>query len=230
MAIALLAVGCQTAPGVDHAPVPAGGTLPAAAAPRPTPFTVVSDGLVRYIVPRHWPAAPVQVDGSLREGLMASPDLARWQNLDGTEPGMEAAWLDVSRVGVPSDYFYLAAKWPALPRLVSSSRCSPSSSEVIADQEPVMSRGGETFGDFAATASGTCRVGSGVNRWSYFVAAPSYGPVRRIGLPDSGLYLVVGVMRNGPRAAHDLHRMVYSARFGHASVRDLMMAARRGAQ
>ena len=161
---------------------------------------------------------------------MASPDLSRWQHLDGTEPGMEAAWLDVNRVGVPSDFFYMAAKWPALPRLASSHRCSPSTSQVIADHQPAMTRYGETLGDFAATASGTCKVGHRVNRWSYFVAAPSYGPVRRVGLPDSGLYLVVGVMRDGPRAAHDLHRMVYSARFGHASVSDLMVAARRGAQ
>ena len=220
----MLAVGCQTALGTSPGPA-----APAPVAPRPSPFTIVSDGPVRYLVPNHWTSAPLEVDG-LREGLMASPDLERWQQMDGTEPGVEAAWMKVSRVGVPSDFFYLAAKWPVLPRLVDSRNCTTAQQRVIVDHLPEVRAGGGGLGDFAATASGTCRVHGRVNRWAYFVAAPSFGPVRRVGLPDSGLYLVVAVVRDGERAARYLHRMVYGARFGQASVGDLVVAARRSAR
>ncbi len=227
--MALLAAGCQTASAVDHARSSHQTALDAA--PRATPFTVVSDGNVSSLVPHHWSTAPLDLeDGSLREGLMASPNLDRWRPMDGTEPGMEAAWMDVSRVGVPSDFFYMAAKWPALPKLVTSHRCTAAQEKIIVDHRPVMRADGEVLGDFAATASGTCRVGHRVNRWSYFVAAPSYGPVRRVGLPASGLYLVVAVVNDSPRAEHDLHRMVYGARFGRSSVNDLMVAAQRSAR
>ena len=52
--------------------------------------------------------------------LMASPDLTRWRNLDGSVPGMEATWVNATRVRIPTDYYYLAAKWPLLPRLAAS--------------------------------------------------------------------------------------------------------------
>jgi hypothetical protein len=200
------------------------------AAVHPSPFTIYTDGPVRYLVPHHWTSARLDVEGSLREGLMASPDLGRWQHMDGSEPGVEAAWMRASRIGIPSDFFYLAAKWPALPRLATSRYCTTARQRVIVDHLPGARAGGGAFGDFAATASGTCTVGDRVNRWSYFVAAPSFGPVRSVGLPDSGLYLVVAVVRDGARAKRYLHRMVYGARFGHATVGDLMVAARRSAR
>ena len=224
---ALLAVGCQTASGTTHPPAAVVPREPALS--RPSPFTVVTDGPVQYVVPRAWTSAPVEVDGTLREGLMASPDLERWQQMDGTEPGVEAAWMKVSRIGVPSDFFYLAAKWPALPRLVASRHCTTEQQRIIVDHLPEVRASG-ALGDFAATASGTCTVGHRVNRWSYFVAAPSFGPVRRVGLPDSGLYLVVAVVRDGNQAKRYLHRMIYGARFGQATVSDLVLAARRSAR
>jgi hypothetical protein len=225
LAMGMLAVGCQTASGTSHAPAP-----PDRSALRPSPFTIVTEGPVQYVVPRHWTSASLRVDGSLQEGLMASPDLDRWQQMDGTEPGVEAAWMKVSRVGVPSDFFYLAAKWPVLPRLATSQHCTTAQQQIIVDHLPDARSSGAAFGDFAATASGTCQVGDRVNRWSYFVAAPSFGPVRRVGLPDSGLYLVVAVVHDGAQAARYLHRMIYGARFGHATVTDLVHAAKRSAR
>ena len=225
LAAGLLAVGCQTASGTSHSFTP-----PGAIVTRPSPFTVVTDGPVQYLVPHHWTSTSLAVDGSLQEGLMASPDLQRWQPMDGTEPGIEAAWMKVSRVGIPSDFFYLAAKWPVLPKLATSQYCTTAQQRVIVDHLPDARSSGTAFGDFAATASGTCTVGHEVNRWAYFVAAPSFGPVRRVGLPDSGLYLVVAVVRDGTQAKRYLHRMIYGTRFGRATVRDLVHAARRSAR
>jgi hypothetical protein len=101
---------------------------------------------------------------------------------------------------------------------------------VIVDHHPVFNRLHERFGDFAARASGTCSDNGHVNRWGYFVAAPSFGPVRHIGLPNSGLYMVVAVIPDGPKASTKLHKVLYGTRFGHATVSDLMLAARESAQ
>src|SRR5439155_3163328 len=196
VALALMAAGC-------HAAVVSGRAGTGSDRPivlQPTPFTVVTEGPVHAVVPHHWTEAPLSDGGSLRQGLVASPNLERWRNLDGSVPGIEAAWVDETRVGIPSDYFYLAAKWPVLPKLASSHGCRRSFQQVIVDHRPVFNRLHERFGDFAARASGTCSDGRHVNRWAYFVAAPSYGPVRHVGLRNSGLYMVVAVIRDGPTA------------------------------
>ena len=190
----------------------------------------MTEGPVHATIPRHWAEAPIATEDSLSEGLMASPNLARWRNLDGSVPGVEAEWVDVTRVGIPSDYFYVAAKWPVLPRLAASHRCQSSYQRVIVDHGAAFTRLHERFGDFAAQASGTCRHHGQVNRWAYFIAAPSFGPVRQIGLHNSGLYMVVAVMHDGPRAERKLHRVLFGARFGKATVADLMVAAHESAQ
>jgi hypothetical protein len=63
-------------------------------------------------------------------------------------------------------------------------------------------------------------------RWAYFVAAPGYGPVREVGIPSSGLYVVVAVMRDSPQAPHLLERLLKSTEFGGVSVPELIEAAR----
>jgi hypothetical protein len=63
-------------------------------------------------------------------------------------------------------------------------------------------------------------------RWAYFVAAPGYGPVREVGIPSSGLYVVVAVMRDSPQAPHLLGRLLKSTEFGGVSVPELIEAAR----
>jgi hypothetical protein len=226
VALALLAAGCHAATVSGRAT----GPVPPRFDTHPTPFTTVTEGPVHALIPHQWMEAPLSEAGSLSQGLMASPNLARWRHLDGTVPGMEAAWVDSARVGIPSDYFYLAAKWPVLPKLARSETCRPSFQQVIVDHRPVFNRLHESVGDFVARASGTCRGNGHVNRWAYFVAAPSYGPVRRIGLPNSGLYMVVAVIPDGPEAGHKLHKVLYDTRFGRATVTDLMLAARASAQ
>jgi len=226
VALALLAAGCHAATVSGRAGGPATIRVDA----RPTPFTTVTEGPVHALIPHRWTEAPLSDGGSLRQGLMASPNLTQWRHLDGTVPGMEAAWVDSARVGIPSDYFYLAAKWPVLPKLARSGTCRPSFQQVIVDHRPAFNRLHEGVGDFAARASGTCTEHGHVNRWAYFVAAPSYGPERRVGLRNSGLYMVVAVMPDGPRVRSTLQKVLYDTRFGHASVRDLMLAARQSAR
>jgi hypothetical protein len=229
IALALLAAGCQASSGVDRAhPDPA---RPVAVS-GPTPFTEVTEGPVHALIPHHWAEAPIASPDSVREGLMASPHLDRWK-LDGSVPGMEVTWVDASRARIPSSYFYVAAKWPALPPLAASGDCRSSFQRVLVDHGTLFDRvheGNEGIGDFAASATGTCRGHGQINRWAYFISAPSLGPERRIGLPNSGLYMAVAVMHDGPRAPHMLHRMLYGTRFGKATIADLVVAARESAK
>jgi hypothetical protein len=199
---------------------------------RPTPFTEVTEGPVHALVPHHWSEAPIEGRDSLREGLMASPNLHRWQMLDGSVPGMEVTWVDATRLRIPSDYYYLAAKWPALPTLAASRACHASYRRVLVDHGALLdpASSGPRIGDYAARASGTCESNGRLNRWAYFIAAPSFGPERQIGLPNSGLYMAIAVMPDGAGVAHKLHRMLSSTRFGKASIADLVVAARQSAR
>jgi hypothetical protein len=136
-------------------------------------------------------------------------------------------WVDGTRVGVPSDYYYLAATGPALDVITGSSECSATSQRVIADHRPAFASGDpDSPGDYVAVGRGTCTVGRQPIRWAYFVAAPGYGPVRALGIPSSGLYVVVAVMPDSPRVVHKLGLLLERTRFGEASVADLIEAAR----
>ena len=149
--------------------------------------------------------------------------------MDGSVPGLEVAWVDVTRVRIPSDYYYLAANGPAIPRLAAST-CDRSYHRVIVDHRPAFGGQRPSPGDFAARAVGTCRHGDTLTRWAYFVAAPGLGPVRRVGLQRAGLYYVFAVVPDGPAAPRKLHRMVVGARFGGDSVGKLMRAAAESAR
>jgi hypothetical protein len=69
-------------------------------------------------------------------------------------------------------------------------------------------------------------VNGQATRWAYFVAAPGYGPVRSVGIPSSGLYIVVAVLPDGRGAERLLDRLLDSTSFAGASVPDLIRAAR----
>ena len=104
-------------------------------------------------------------------------------------------WIDGTAVGVPSDYYYLAATGPALDVLTGSEQCRATRRYVIADHLPAFAQGApDSPGDYVAHGLGTCTVGDQPTRWAYFVAAPGYGPLREVGIPSSGLYVVVAVM------------------------------------
>ncbi len=197
---------------------------------RPTPYSVVTSGHVRAVVPTKWDAAPIADLDSLQEGVMASPNLDHWGRMDGSVPGLEAMWVDVARGGIPSDFYYLAATGPAIPHIVSSRTCTGARYHVIVNHRPDFAGGDGSPGDYAVRGSGRCTVDGRPTRYAYFVAAPGFGPERRVGIPDSGLYVVVTVVPDSPYADKQLRTMLFSARFDHTSVGQLIHAARHSAQ
>lgn len=219
--IALTGTGCST---------PLQGAPPEADAQQiemlssPTPFTQVNAGPVSAIVPDGWKAHPA-ASGGFRAGFLASPQPDRWRRMDGGVPGMSATWVDATRVGMPSDFYYLAATGPLLSNLTDSHRCSAESHRVFVDRRPNFSMSGPTPGDYVARGEGTCVVRGVATRWAYFVAAPGYGPVHEVGIPASGLYVVVAVTPEGDRAASLLDRLIRRTTFGGSSVDDLVEAA-----
>jgi len=224
------AAGCSPlarAPS-GHRPHPGEGPL---AAPQERPYAEVTSNHVHALVPRRWQAAPLSVSHALSSGVVASPNLEGWSRMDGSVPGLEAEWVDVAQGGIPSDFYWLAAKGPAIPRLATLGSCRANELVVILNHRPAFAGDPRSPGDYAERGTGTCRSKQGPpTRYAYFVAAPGYGPVRHVGIPNSGLYVVLAVVKNDPDAPQQLHRMLMSARFNQTSVADLMDAARDSAQ
>jgi hypothetical protein len=135
-------------------------------------------------------------------------------------------WIDGTAVGVPSDYYYLAATGPALDVLTGSEQCRATRRYVVAKHLPAFAQGApDSPGDYVAHGLGTCTVGDRPTRWAYFVAAPGYGPLREVGIPSSGLYVVVAVMPASPRASFLLNRLLRRTEFNGSSVADMLEAA-----
>ena len=86
----------------------------------PTPFTLVTAGQVQGAVPDHWHASLADPSLGIRGGFVASPRIGGWPDIDGNSVGMSATWVDATQVGVPSDFYYLAANGPLLSRLTAS--------------------------------------------------------------------------------------------------------------
>jgi hypothetical protein len=141
---------------------------------------------------------------------------------------MEIYWIDVSDARIPSDFYYLVARGPVVGFLAANRSCRAASLRVLADHPPELT--GQRFspGDFAASARGTCRVNDRRTHWAYIVAAPGFGPAREVGIPTSGLYVVVAVVSGG-RSGELLDQMIDHARFGNASITQILDRAR-GAQ
>ncbi len=135
-------------------------------------------------------------------------------------------WIDGTAVGVPSDYYYLAATGPALDVLTGSEQCRATRQYIVAKHLPAFAHGApDSPGDFVAHGLGICTVGHQPTRWAYFVAAPGYGPLREVGIPSSGLYVVVAVMPASPRASFLLNRLLRRTEFNGSSVADMIAAA-----
>src|SRR4029453_7003892 len=140
--------------------------------------------------------------------------------------GVAAMWIDGTAVGVPSDYYYLAATGPALDVLTGSEQCRATQPYIVARHLPAFANGApDSPGDYVAHGLGTCTVGDRPTRWAYFVAAPGYGPLREVGIPSSGLYVVVAVMPASPRASFLLNRLLRRTEFNGSSVADMLEAA-----
>jgi len=227
--VAVFAAACSRVPAGTGTAVPEGLTVAPVAADHPTPYEVVSAGQVQALVPKQWRVVPI-ADDTLREGVLASPNLDGWASMDGTVAGLEAMWVDVARVGIPFNYYYLAASGAAIPQVATSHACSSGHLEVIVDHRPAFAGDGWSPADYAVRGSGTCRSHGHHTRFAYFVAAPGFGPVRRVGIPSSGLYVVFAVVQDSPDAAKRLRTMLLSARFDTTSVSQLIHAAKRSAQ
>ena len=221
--IALVAAGCRAA-SVSTTPTVGEGI---SIHESPTPFTAVTAGDVRGLIPDDWRARPADPTGGFERGFVASP--AAHGPRGQIAEGMAAVWIDGTTVGVPSDYYYLAAKRAAVARLTDTTGCDGLERNVFVDHRPSYADGRRNSpGDFVAVGEGVCARSPEPTRFKYFVAAPGYGPVHRVGIPASGLYVVVAVVPDSPRAPRVLNKLVYGTRFGSASLADLITAAERG--
>jgi hypothetical protein len=189
----------------------------------PSPFSEITAGPVRALVPDGWEPFPDSYGA--REGFFASPTPEAWPRMDGFTEGIAATWVDATVVGVPSDFYYLAATGPLFSQLIHSAACRADSRRVFVDNLPAFASGraGSTC-DFMARGEGTCHEGDRVTRWAYFVAAPGFGPVRQLGIARSGLYVVVAVLRDGRQAGRMLKHLIGETRFGGARIGDFVRA------
>lgn len=220
--IGMVAAGCRGA----LAPSPPDPAPQLLITESPSPFREVTAGAVSAILPDSWHARFAGPVDDPRQGMVAGPKPSPWSGASPPSEGFAAVWIDVTRVGVPSDYYYLAATGPALDLITSSPECNATRHHVISDNRPEFAAGEPgSPGDYVARGQGTCIVRRQPIRWAYFVAAPGYGPVREVGIPSSGLYLVVAAMPDSPRAPQVLTRLLEGTTFGDASVMDMIAAA-----
>jgi hypothetical protein len=195
--------------------------------PTPQEFDRVSAGHVEALIPHGWNAVATDPTDATMQGFVASPRPMAWGDLEHPSTGLSATWIDATRVGVPSDYYYLAATGPMLSRLVASERCRTVDEEVYVDNAPAFVTGRRTSaGDYVARGEGICAGDGAATRWAYFVAAPGLGPARQVGIPASGLYVVVALTPEGPKASGLLHDLLRHTRFGDASTGDFIRAVR----
>ncbi len=192
----------------------------------PTPFTLVTAGEVGGAVPDDWHASLADPELGIRGGFVASPRVGGWPDVDGSAVGMSATWVDATRVGVPSDFYYLAANGPLLSRLTTSASCRQQFHEVYLDRRPTFDPRRRSPGHFMAQGAGVCRRGSRATRYAYFVAAPGFGPVHEVGIPSSGLYVVVAVVHAERGSRHLLQQLMGRTRFGDDRIRDFVAVAR----
>jgi hypothetical protein len=219
--IALVAAGCRVA---TLSSAPADGRR-ISIHESPSPFTGVTAGDVHALIPDGWQARPAAAFGAVEQGFVATPpaDVPRGR----VAAGMAAVWIDGTRVGVPSDYYYLAAKHAAVDRLTHTAGCQAVAPRVLANHRPSFAEGrAASPGDYVAFGQGICSSSHDSTRFAYFVAAPGYGPLHRIGIPSSALYMVVAVLPDTPEAPDLLRTMLARTHFGEASVGDLINVAK----
>jgi hypothetical protein len=222
LAISLLAVMTAGCAGLPNGPDRA-GPPPFQVEATATPFVRVTAGPVSGLVPGGWAIAPL--DAGSRSGFVASPQ--RTHTMSGVPLGLTAAWIDATEVGVPSDFYYLAATGSALGSIPGHPACQAHRTDIYVDHSPAFMAGAiDSPGDFVARVRGTCRArGLGiVTRWSSFVAAPGFGPARTLGIPASGLYVVTAIAPAGPQAGSTLAQLMTGVRFGGARMGDFVRA------
>lgn len=213
--LALLASGCAPASPAS----PADAVVALSVRNHPSPFQRVAAGAVRTIVPDGWTASAAG-DGLTdpRMGVLATPKQDRLE-------GMAALWIDAARVGVASDFYYVAATRTVTSLLPAGATCSVGRERVHVDHAPGALTGRDSPGDFIADARGRCTDDDVVLRWRSYVVAPGFGAARGVGIPNSGLYVVVAVLRDQPRVEAMLRRILSATAFGGATMPDFVAAA-----
>ncbi len=224
MVVALTA--CTNAPADHEASAPPAVFSVHHLPPSPSPLRIeVQAGSVQALIPDGWEARPLPTARYPQEGFVASPRIEQWESAVGTVGGMEAFWIDVAKLQIPSDYYYLVAQGPAMAALAANKNCRSASEDVYIDHPPDFTGRRFSPGDYVMSATGICRTEGRSNRWAYVVAAPGFGPMRRMGIPTSGLYVVIAVVP-GTGARQLLKQILEAARFGDTSISEFLQAAR----
>jgi hypothetical protein len=198
---------------------PPGRGRPDAAHTDPEFRLVVAQGVQTHLPPK-WEFRPLPAVGDgHRRGVEASERMLGMIPTDLRQPSLEAYWVDATTVGVPSDYYRLAARGP-IQDLLRSPGCDP-------DHRLVARSPGDFLrsGQYVAAVTGTCSAWNGRVRWASFVAAPGFGPVRTLGIPRSGLYVVRASVTDGPDADRQLRLLMNGVSFGGTSVGEFLTAA-----
>ncbi|HEX9891591.1 MAG TPA: hypothetical protein VGB28_05970 [Actinomycetota bacterium] len=217
LAIALL-IAVSFATGAPVGPIP---PPPAEGAP----LRSASAAGVEVLVPKEWRVGRIGTGSSHRQGIRASLDPTEWGARRSRAAGLEAYWVDATLIGVPTDYYYLAAREPALDRFAGRPRCRATRYDVLLDERPRLGRGGRmSDGNFVALQTGICRSRGRITRWASFVAAPGFGPVREMGIPESGMYYAV-VAVDGPATRREVANLLGEVSFGGTRVKEFVRAA-----
>ena len=183
---------------------------------------VSADG-VEAFVPPGWEYRPLsQMAPSSRKGIEARVGrVPPSQPFDVRNPGLQAYWVDATKVRVPSDYYSLAARGPLMDGLSGLPHCMTESADVL------IGRGhrADPMAGYVATTSGRCHNGRVDTLWAAVVAAPGFGPVRDLGIPESGLYFVQVSVRDGPGAEDRLGHLIEHISFGGTPIVEFPAAA-----
>ncbi len=217
---------CTNRPAAHEASVPPAVFTVHHLPPSPSPLQIeVQAGSVQALIPDGWEARPLPTARYPQEGFVASARIEQWENAVGTVSGMEAFWIDVAKLQIPSDYYYMVAQGPAMAALAANRNCRSASEDVYIDHPPDFTGRRFSPGDYVMSATGSCRTEGTPTRWAYVVAAPGFGPMRQMGIPTSGLYVVIAVVPE-KRAGHLLKQILAAARFGDTSISEFLRAAR----
>jgi hypothetical protein len=179
---------------------------------------ISSDGVEAFVPPR-WEYRPLSgMTIAPQKGLVASSSARRF---DVRAPGLRAYWVDATQIRVPSDYYSLAARGPLMDGLSGLRECRTESARVL------IGRGHrfDPMAGYLATTTGRCASERGDTLWAAVVAAPGFGPVRRLGIPESGLYFVQVSVRDGPGAEDRLGHLMEHVSFGGTPITQFPSAA-----
>jgi hypothetical protein len=230
--LAALILVCSTA-GCVRVPLPpaalaapAFSVHPVTPAALPSPLGLeVTSGLVQGLIPATWEAAPLPSARFPSQGFVASPRLRDWERGQGTVGGTEAFWVDEGMAQIPSDYFYLVARGPAIGWLATNKACQLQRRKVYLDDRPDFTGLTDSAGDYVTSGSGVCGSAGKLVRWEYVVVAPGYGPIRSVGIPTSGLYVVIAAV-SGSGAVKLLRAIIAATRFHDTPISRFVDAAR----